>query len=132
MPTSRMRLASMAWRMPPKPAMNSRPTPIIETRLDQNIDDWLACISSASMIGKPVSPILVCGCLTWIWAISSRSAAVASSPAVKLLSLLSASRNSTKPSCPSLANRYSLFSSLSTANDCGMSAKGRLVTARAG
>ena len=52
-------------------------TPSIDSRLAQNIDDWLERISSFSMIGKPVRPILVSGWRADICAIKSRSASVA-------------------------------------------------------
>ena len=78
MPTSRIRFANSACRTPPKPATNNSPTPTIDTRLAQNIDVWLERISSFSMIGKPVRPILVSGCRACVWAISCRRASVAS------------------------------------------------------
>ena len=123
MPNSRTALASKAWRTPPKPATNKAPTPNIEIKLAQNIDDWLDRISSFSMIGKPVRPILVSGCRADICAIRSRSESVASVARAKS-SFPLASRRMTKPSFPSLVSRYSPDSSLSVANDCGMAGQG--------
>ena len=123
MPNSKTRFASKAWRTPPKPATNRQPTPTIDSRLAQNIDDWLDRISSFSMIGSPVRPILVSGWRADICAIRSRKASVASvAPAKSSFPL--ASRRMTKPSLPSLVSKYSPESSLSVANDCGIAGQG--------
>ena len=110
--------------MPPKPATNNSATPIIETRLAQIIDVWLERISSFSMIGKPVRPILVSGCRACVCAINSRSASVASLPRVKLS--LRRAPTAAARSRAALAWSAGIRSSArsSMANDCGISGQG--------
>ena len=111
------------WRSPPSPATNRQPTPKSESRLAFNMADWLERISSFSITGKPVRPIVVSGCRAPTRAISCRSSLIALVPWEKLF-LSAVSRSMTNPKRPSLVRKYLDPSSLSVATLLGISGQG--------
>ena len=54
----RAAIAKSECRIPPKPATKTINTPRYDKIVATTMDDWLVCISSLSMIGSPVSPIV--------------------------------------------------------------------------
>ena len=98
-------------------------TAAIERPLAHTIDWALARISSSSMIGRPVRPMVTAGWRAATSAIRRRSSSVAAeAPAKPSFDL--ASRRSTNPSFPSLASRCSLARSRSVESDSGIPGQG--------
>ena len=61
MATTSAAIAMMACRKPPKATIITASTPRNERSVASDIELWLDCISSYSMIGNPVSPIFTSG-----------------------------------------------------------------------
>ena len=116
-------LAISACRTPPNPAMITIATAASDRPLAHIIDCALDRISSSSMIGSPVRPIVVSGCRAATAAMIRRSSSVAADAPAKPPSAFT-SRRSTKPSLPSLASRCSLERSRSVESDSGMPGHG--------
>ena len=91
--------------MPPKPATMTIATAASDKPLAQTIDCWLERISSSSITGNPVSPIVASPCRCETTSISFLSVSVATEAPAKPSSSLT-KRNKTKPSFPSFAKRY--------------------------
>ena len=116
-------LAISACRTPPKPAMITTATAASDRPLAHIMDWALDRISSSSMIGSPVRPIVVSGCRAATAAMIRRSSSVAADAPAKPPSAFTSLR-STKPSFPSLASRCSLERSRSVESDSGIPGHG--------
>ena len=123
MPITSTPLAISACRTPPNPAMITSTTAASDRPLAQTIDCWLARISSSSITGSPVRPIVTSGCRSPAALITRRNSSVAADAPAKPPDAL-ASRRSTNPSLPSLASRCSLDRSRSVESESGMPGHG--------
>ena len=100
-------------------------TAAIESPLAQTIDWALARISSSSITGSPVRPIVTVGWRAATPRISRRSSSVASdAPAKPPLDV--ASRRRTNPIRPSLARSWSLERSRRVESEAGIPGQGEM------
>jgi len=123
MPIPSTALAINACRRPPRPAAITANTAASDTQLAQIIDCWLVRISSSSMIGRPVRPIVAVGYRSATVAMIRRNSSVAAEAPANPPDVF-AIRRSTKPRRPSLASRCSLDRSRSVESDSGIRGQG--------